>query len=111
MTLAVTLALYVTAALAQITGCLAFWAWLRQGQSALWLAPGLLALALFAWILTLIEGDIAARAHVAYGGILILSSLVWLVWIEGTMPTGRDLLGGALCLAGAVVILTGSQPA
>jgi small multidrug resistance family-3 protein len=26
--------------LAEIAGCFAFWAWLRQGKSILWLAPG-----------------------------------------------------------------------
>ena len=31
---------YLTAALAEIAGCFAFWAWLRLGKSPLWLAPG-----------------------------------------------------------------------
>ena len=44
-----TLAVYAAAALAEIAGCFAFWAWFRLDKSALWLAPGMLALAAFAW--------------------------------------------------------------
>lgn len=43
-----TLAVYIAAAIAEIVGCFAFWAWLRQGKSALWLAPGIVSLIAFA---------------------------------------------------------------
>ena len=33
--------IYIAAALAEIGGCFAFWAWLRMGNSPLWLAPGI----------------------------------------------------------------------
>ena len=42
-----TIPVYALAAIAEIAGCFAFWAWLRLGKSALWIAPGLAALALF----------------------------------------------------------------
>lgn len=57
-----TLAIYIGAALAEIAGCFAVWAWMRQGASALWLVPGLLSLAVFAWLLTLAPSDFAGRA-------------------------------------------------
>jgi small multidrug resistance family-3 protein len=37
---------YIGAALAEIAGCFAFWAWLRLGKSILWLVPGAAALVL-----------------------------------------------------------------
>ena len=43
---------YLGAALAEIAGCFAFWAWLRLGKSVLWLVPGLASLVAFAWLLT-----------------------------------------------------------
>ena len=52
---AVTIAAYVGAALAEIAGCFAFWAWLRLDKSALWLVPGMVSLAIFAWLLTLAD--------------------------------------------------------
>lgn len=47
-----TLFAYVLAALAEIAGCFAFWAWLRLGKSPWWLVPGIAALIVFAWALT-----------------------------------------------------------
>ena len=35
---------YPLAALAEIAGCFAIWAWWRLGASALWLVPGVAAL-------------------------------------------------------------------
>jgi small multidrug resistance family-3 protein len=48
MSSAPTVALYALAALAEIAGCFAVWAWMRLGASALWLVPGLASLAAFA---------------------------------------------------------------
>jgi len=42
--------IYVLAALAEIAGCFAFWAWLRLDRSVLWLIPGTLSLVLFAYL-------------------------------------------------------------
>ena len=100
-----TILIYALAALAEIAGCFAFWAWLRLGKSALWLVPGLLSLAAFAWLLTLIPTDQAGRAFAAYGGIYIAASLAWLWAAEGVRPDRWDLLGAAICLVGAGIIL------
>jgi len=104
-----TIGLYLLAAVAEIAGCFAFWAWLRLGRSALWLIPGLLALALFAWVLTRVDSVFAGRAYAAYGGIYVAASLGWLWATEGQMPTRTDLMGGGLCLAGTLVILWGAR--
>ena len=97
---------YGLAALGEIGGCFAVWAWARNGASAWWLVPGGLALAGFAWVLTRAEADFAGRAFAAYGGVYIAASLAWLALVERGAPTGRDFIGVALCLAGAVVILS-----
>ena len=101
------IAVYIGAALAEIAGCFAFWAWLRLGKSAWWLVPGLGALALFAWLLTRVPVDSAGRAYAAYGGVYIVASLVWLKVVEGVAPDRWDILGGLICLAGAGLILWG----
>ncbi|MEI2612962.1 MAG: YnfA family protein [Candidatus Promineifilaceae bacterium] len=96
---------YAAAALAEIVGCFAFWAWLRQGQSPVWLAIGIPSLVGFAWLLTLAPAEHAGRAYAAYGGVYIVASLLWLWLAEGRVPDNWDLLGGALALIAAAVIL------
>ena len=44
-----TFAIYAGAALAEIAGCFAFWAWLKLDKPVWWLLPGLVSLAAFAW--------------------------------------------------------------
>lgn len=100
-----TFAIYAGAALAEIAGCFAFWAWLKLDKPIWWLAPGLLALAAFAWLLTLVDSPAAGRAFAAYGGVYILASLAWMALVEKVPPDRCDLAGAALCLAGAAVIV------
>ena len=97
--------LYAGAALAEIAGCFAFWAWLRMGKSPFWLVPGPLSLILFAYLLTLVDTPAAGRAYAAYGGVYIASALLWLWAMEGVRPDRWDLGGAVLCLAGACLIL------
>lgn len=103
--------IYAAAALAEIAGCFAFWAWLRMGRSMLWLLPGCAALVIFAWLLTLVDSAEAGRAYAAYGGIYITSALLWLWLAEGVRPDRWDLIGVTLCLIGAAVIFYGPRGA
>jgi len=105
----VTVAAYIGAALAEIAGCFAFWAWLRLGKSIWWLVPGAGALMLFAYLLTLAEVTAAGRAYAAYGGIYIVASLGWLWIVEGVRPDRWDTLGAVICIVGAVIILYGPR--
>ncbi len=102
---------YIGAALAEIAGCFAFWAWLRLDKSPWWLAPGIAALILFAYLLTLVEAEHAGRAFAAYGGVYIAASLLWLWIVEGARPDRWDLIGAATCLIGAGIILVGPRAA
>jgi len=104
-------AIYAAAALAEIAGCFAFWAWARLDRSPLWLVPGMASLALFAWLLTLVDSDAAGRAYAAYGGVYIATALGWLWVAEGVRPDRWDLIGAAIALVGAAVILLGPRPA
>jgi small multidrug resistance family-3 protein len=104
-----TVATYVAAALAEIAGCFAFWAWLRLDKPAWWLVPGMLSLALFAYLLTLVESTAAGRAYAAYGGIYIAASLAWLAIVEDVRPDRWDFGGVALCLVGAAMIIAGPR--
>jgi small multidrug resistance family-3 protein len=104
-----TIAVYALAALAEIAGCFAFWAWARLDRSPLWLVPGVASLILFAFLLTRVESAFAGRAFAAYGGVYILASLAWLWAVEGARPDRWDAIGAGVCLAGAAIILWGPR--
>lgn len=97
--------LFMLAAVAEIAGCFAVWAVVRLGASALWLLPGMAALGLFGWLLTLSQADAAGRTFAGYGGVYITTALLWLWLVEGRVPDRFDLAGAVLCLLGAAVIL------
>lgn len=99
------IAAFVGAAIAEIAGCFAFWAWLRLDKSVWWLVPGVASLVLFAYLLTLVDSAFAGRAYAAYGGIYIAASLLWLWTVEGARPDRWDLTGAAICAVGTAVIL------
>ena len=105
------LILYIAAAAAEIAGCFAFWAWLKLGKSALWAVPGMVALVVFAFLLTKIDALYAGRAYAAYGGVYIASSLLWLWAAEGMRPDRWDAIGAGICLIGAALILFGPRAA
>ncbi|HEY0274810.1 MAG TPA: YnfA family protein [Paenirhodobacter sp.] len=106
----IAISLYFCAAIAEIAGCFAVWAWWRLGKSVLWLVPGMLSLAVFAWLLTQSPSDQAGRAYAVYGGIYIATSLMWLRLVEGQIPDRWDIIGAAICLTGAAVILWAPRP-
>ncbi|MBO6815434.1 MAG: YnfA family protein [Rhizobiaceae bacterium] len=101
--------IYIGAAIAEIAGCFAFWAWLRLDKPFWWVLPGIASLGLFAYLLTLIDSTAAGRAYAAYGGIYIASSLAWLWLVEDVRPDRWDILGTMICLLGAAIILAGPR--
>jgi small multidrug resistance family-3 protein len=96
---------FAGAALLEIAGCFAFWAWLRRGVTPFVLILGTTSLIGFALALTRVDTAFAGRAYAAYGGIYIAASLVWLWLVEGQSPTRYDLLGATLAITGALVIV------
>lgn len=101
---------YIAAAIAEIAGCFAFWAWLRLDKSPWWLIPGVASLCLFVYLLTLVDVEHAGRTYAAYGGVYIAAALLWLWIAEGMRPDRWDLIGTAVALTGAAIILWGPRP-
>lgn len=98
-----TLLLYVLTAFAEIVGCWLPWLWLRKDGSAWLLVPAACSLALFAWLLTL-HPAASGRVYAAYGGVYVAVAIAWLWAMDGVRPTGWDIAGAGLTLAGMAVI-------
>lgn len=99
-----TVALFALTALAEIVGCYLPFLWLRRGGSPWLLIPAALALAAFAWLLSLHPSLGAGRTYAAYGGVYVSVAVLWMWWVEGTRPDRWDVLGVSLTLAGMAVI-------
>jgi small multidrug resistance family-3 protein len=103
-----TFLLFAVTAVMEILGCYFPYLILNQGRSQwLWL-PTVLALAVFVWLLTL-HPAASGRIYAAYGGIYIFSALMWLRFVDQISLTRWDLLGGAVVLIGAAMIILQPQ--
>lgn len=96
-------ALFALTAVMEIVGCYLPWLVLREGKPAWLLLPAALALALFAWLLTL-HPTAAGRTYAAYGGMYIVVALAWLYIVDGVALTRWDWAGAAVALAGMAII-------
>ena len=97
-------ALFVLASVLEIAGCFAFWVWVRRGAAPWVVVLGIASLVGFALALTRVDSAFAGRAYAAYGG-NIAASLAWLWVVERQVPSRADVLGAALAIAGALVII------
>ena len=96
-------ALFALTAVLEILGCYLPWLVLRQGKTVWLLLPAALALAAFAWLLTL-HPAAAGRTYAAYGGMYITVALAWLHFVDGVALTRWDWAGAAVALAGMAII-------
>ncbi|RXJ69756.1 hypothetical protein CRV08_03355 [Halarcobacter ebronensis] len=101
--------IYFLAALFEIFGCYSFWMVFKLQKTTLWLLPGFISLILFAYLLTKINLEFAGRAYAVYGGVYIISSLLWLFAIEKQNFNRWDIIGSIVVFAGILIILLGNQ--
>jgi small multidrug resistance family-3 protein len=100
--------LFVLTAVAEIVGCYLPWLVLKSGRSALLQIPAALALALFAWLLTL-HPTASGRVYAAYGAVYVSVALLWLRRVDGVPLTLRDGVGAAVVLTGMGILMGGVQ--
>lgn len=103
-----TFVLFFITAVMEILGCYFPYLILNQGRSHwLWL-PTALCLALFVWLLTL-HPAASGRIYAAYGGIYVMTALIWLRYVDQVSLTRWDLLGGMIVVLGAAIVILQPQ--
>lgn len=103
-----TFVLFLVTAMMEILGCYFPYLILNQGKSHwLWI-PTALALGAFVWLLTL-HPAASGRIYAAYGGIYIFTALLWLRYVDQVYLTRWDIMGGAVVLIGAAMIILQPQ--
>ena len=99
-----TFVLFLVTAVMEILGCYFPYLILNQGRSHwLWI-PTALALGAFVWLLTL-HPAASGRIYAAYGGIYIFTALLWLRYVDQVYLSRWDIMGGAVVLIGAAMII------
>ena len=103
-----TFVLFLVTAVMEILGCYYPYLILNQGRSHwLWI-PTALALGAFVWLLTL-HPAASGRIYAAYGGIYIFTALLWLRYVDQVYLSRWDIMGGAVVLIGAAMIILQPQ--
>ncbi len=103
-----TATLFLLTAVLEILGCYLPYLWLEKNGSAWLLFPAALALAGFAWLLSL-HPTAAGRTYAAYGGVYVSVAVFWLWAVEGQPPDRWDLLGSLVCVVGMAIIVLGPR--
>jgi len=99
----VSLALFFLAALFEIGGGYLVWLWLREKKGAIFGLFGGLTLAVYGIIPTFQPAHFG-RVYAAYGGIFIISSLIWGALIDKKNPDRYEIIGALIALAGVLIM-------
>jgi len=102
----ITTLLFFATALAEIVGCFLPYLWLKKGASAWLLLPAGISLVLFVWLLTL-HPAASGRVYAAYGGVYVVTALLWLRIVDGVRLSSYDWLGAAVAFCGMLIIVAG----
>ena len=95
--------LFFVAALMEIGGGYLVWLWIREKKT--------MALALLGGIILFVYGIIPTlqpanfgRVYAAYGGIFIISSLIWGRIVDKKQPDRYEIIGSFVAVCGALII-------
>jgi small multidrug resistance family-3 protein len=94
----------IIAAQFELTGCRSYWNWIHRHRTAWFSVLGVLAFSVYGGLQAIQPKDFG-RSYAAYGGIFIVSALIW-AWYAGEIAIDAgDVIGAILCGGGALVIM------
>jgi len=103
MNLSLSLFLFFLAAFLEIGGGYLIWVWRREQRSVRYGLYGGLVLFVYGIIPTL-QTSSFGKVYAAYGGIFIVTSIIWGKLIDKKSPDRYELLGGLIVLIGVFII-------
>ena len=95
--------LFFVAAVAEIGGGYMVWKWLRERKGMLFGIIGGIVLFIYGVIPTFQPAQFG-RVYAAYGGIFIISSILWGMIIDRKKPDRYEVIGSVIAVMGAVII-------
>lgn len=91
--------MFFVAALAEIGGGYLVWKWIRERKG--------IVFGLFGGIILFIptlQSSNFGRVYAAYGGIFVISAVIWGVFIDRKKPDRYEVIGSVVAVIGAVII-------
>jgi small multidrug resistance family-3 protein len=98
-----TLGVFFFAALLEIGGGYLVWKWLRAHKGIILGIVGALILFSYGVIMTLQPASFG-KVYATYGGIFVISSIIWGYWIDKKKPDRFEIIGSAVVLIGVAVM-------
>jgi len=95
--------LFFFAALLEIGGGYLVWKWLKDHKTKIFGLIGALILFSYGIIMTLQPADFG-KVYATYGGIFVISSIIWGYWIDKKKPDRFEIIGSAVVLVGVAVM-------
>lgn len=98
-----TLGLFFLAAIMEIGGGYLIWQWIREKKGVIIGFIGGIVLFLYGIIPTL-QPSHFGRTYAAYGGIFVISSIVWGIIVDKQKPDRFEIIGSLVAVSGAIII-------
>lgn len=95
--------LFFVAAFAEIGGGYLVWKWLRERKGVAFGLFGGVILFIYGIIPTLQPANFG-RVYAAYGGIFIVSAIIWGIFVDKKKPDRYEVIGSLTAILGAIII-------
>ena len=95
--------IFFFAALLEISGGYLIWRWLKNHQGKIIGLTGGLILLSYSVIMTL-QPENFGKVYAAYGGIFVISSLLWVYWVDKKKPDRFEIFGSIVVLIGISIM-------
>ena len=97
----------VSAALFEILGCWYMMQGIKSGEHYQ-LVFSLFFLAIFSFLVSLVDLGFSGRTYAAYGGIYIAAAAAWFIVVDQGKITTTDAIGVVLAIVGSITIIVGA---
>ena len=101
--IATSIGIFFFAALLEISGGYLIWRWLKNHQGKIIGIIGGLILFSYAIVMTL-QPENFGKVYATYGGIFVVSSLLWGYWIDKKKPDRFEIFGSVVVLIGISIM-------
>jgi small multidrug resistance family-3 protein len=95
--------LFFIAAIAEIGGGYLVWLWLRKKKTYLLGIFGGFILFIYSMIPTFQPAEFG-RVYAAYGGIFIITSILWGMIVDKKRPDKYEMIGSSVAVLGSIII-------